>query len=162
MPKRIYNRKREEQTLDSLVECSFCKIEKTADLFYWGWGRKKAYRMVKQPCKECTKERSRAYWKKVALRPDYKDKKKNRTLRDRYRMSLEEYNQMIEFQEGKCAICRELPGSKGLNVDHCHKTRKVRALLCNRCNVFVGAIESKYYEKIKDYIAEHSMEVEHA
>ena len=46
---------------------------------------------------------------------------------------------------------------KLLAVDHCHKTGKVRKLLCMRCNHVLGASEEnlEYLDKVKDYIKEH-------
>lgn len=58
------------------------------------------------------------------------------TSEDKERMRME--------QEGKCAICGNKPyvGGKDLHVDHCHKTGKVRGLLCARCNWYLGKIDS--------------------
>jgi hypothetical protein len=41
-------------------------------------------------------------------------------------------------QEGKCAICKEPETTRVLSIDHCHKTNKVRGLLCQRCNLGLG------------------------
>lgn len=46
---------------------------------------------------------------------------------------------MLEEQEGLCKICqRPQIGRKRLAIDHCHETRKVRGLLCTKCNVGLG------------------------
>jgi hypothetical protein len=45
---------------------------------------------------------------------------------------------MEEKQEGKCLICKK---TGKLVVDHCHSTKKVRGLLCNNCNVGLGAFK---------------------
>jgi len=39
-----------------------------------------------------------------------------------------------------CAICHGPPPRRSgrYHVDHDHKTKKVRGLLCNNCNVLVG------------------------
>lgn len=47
---------------------------------------------------------------------------------------------MLEAQNHRCAICggeRTGPGTR-LHIDHCHKTGKVRGLLCSKCNTVIG------------------------
>lgn len=64
-------------------------------------------------------------------------------LRKQYNLSLEQYNQMLEKQQGCCAICKR-PGAqfkRRLCVDHNHKTLKVRGLLCLPCNTALGALQ---------------------
>lgn len=60
-------------------------------------------------------------------------------LRARYGLSAAEYDRLLEVQNGVCRICK-LPCSTGkrLAVDHDHVTRKVRGLLCRRCNRGLG------------------------
>jgi len=60
-------------------------------------------------------------------------------IRKRYGITEAQYNLMLQAQNYVCAIC-EKPCSarKRLGVDHCHKTRKVRGLLCVKCNNAVG------------------------
>lgn len=41
---------------------------------------------------------------------------------------------MLKKQAGVCAICGNAPKTKRLGVDHCHKTTRVRGLLCDLCN----------------------------
>ena len=69
------------------------------------------------------------------------------TLKQKFNLSLEDYEQIVLRQNGKCLICGDLPkvrtDSKGrikdrLDVDHCHKTGKVRGLLCHNCNKGLG------------------------
>lgn len=58
-------------------------------------------------------------------------------LRKSYGISLDDYNQMARKQRKRCAICRRI---KPLHVDHCHKTKRVRGLLCFGCNVTLGKV----------------------
>jgi hypothetical protein len=58
-------------------------------------------------------------------------------LRTQYGISLEDYEAMLKRQGGVCAICRKRSAER-LCVDHCHVTRKVRGLLCRRCNFGLG------------------------
>jgi len=70
-------------------------------------------------------------------------------------MSREEYDEMDKRQKGKCAICDIKPGPlhRGLGVDHCHKTRKIRGLLCGNCNRRVlGPVEKIGFERIASYL----------
>ena len=61
-----------------------------------------------------------------------------------YGITLEEYNLILERQNGLCAICSQ-PETvirngklRALCVDHDHETGKVRQLLCNFCNTIIG------------------------
>jgi formate dehydrogenase maturation protein FdhE len=60
----------------------------------------------------------------------------------RYGLSPEDWQTMYEDQEGRCAICGEMP-TKRLVVDHDHETDQVRALLCSSCNVRLGSVEDR-------------------
>lgn len=67
-------------------------------------------------------------------------------LKRRYGITLEQYNEMLERQEGLCAICREpetltMKGMiAALAVDHDPETNRVRGLLCFDCNTGVGKL----------------------
>lgn len=60
-------------------------------------------------------------------------------LKGHYGLTNQTWGVMFGQQEGLCAICCEvIDSSRHTHVDHCHKTRRVRGLLCNRCNLMVG------------------------
>lgn len=65
-----------------------------------------------------------------------KEAAKNRALKYKFNITLDEYNVMLSEQEGKCAICKrhEDELDRKLSVDHCHTTNFIRGLLCNDCN----------------------------
>lgn len=66
----------------------------------------------------------------------------NSRFKHRYGITIEEYNSMLKNQNGRCKICSTLETgrklSARLSVDHCHKTGKVRGLLCFHCNSGLG------------------------
>lgn len=68
---------------------------------------------------------------------------RNAQLRHKYGIDQADYDAMVTEQDGRCAICRQLPrlvvGTRyPLVVDHDHVTRKCRGLLCFNCNVAIG------------------------
>ena len=56
----------------------------------------------------------------------------------KYGITKPEYEAMALNQKGRCAICKGKVGG-ALRVDHDHETGNVRELLCNQCNVGLGA-----------------------
>lgn len=64
---------------------------------------------------------------------------------DRYRkhgIAEVDFLAALEAQGGCCYWCRKLfKGSRGTHVDHCHKTGRIRSLLCAGCNTLMGAME---------------------
>ena len=66
--------------------------------------------------------------------PDYNEKRKLKT----FGLTLQDYQQMLDAQNGVCAICGKKPGKRKLSVDHDHKTGIIRGLLCFRCNFGLG------------------------
>ncbi len=59
----------------------------------------------------------------------------------RYGLTLQTFNEMLEGQRHRCKICLTfVPGGfhNQWAVDHCHRTGKVRGLLCNNCNKGLG------------------------
>ena len=78
-------------------------------------------------------------------------------------MSMDDYRQMFSEQGGACAVCMTTkPGGRGkhrtLAVDHCHKSGRVRALLCHRCNGALGMVSDSpaLLFKLIEYLKEHS------
>ena len=75
-------------------------------------------------------------------------------------ISLVEYNEMLENQDGVCAICGKEEATKvngkrvRLSVDHDHKTGKIRGLLCGNCNRGIGNLQDSpgLLKKAIDYL----------
>ncbi len=97
----------------------------------------------------------------------WKDKPKNKEkvkkhsrrthLKKLYNLTIEDYNKILEQQDNKCAICRNVENGKRLAIDHCHNTEQVRGLLCKNCNTTLGNLKediSLFYKCIK-YLKKH-------
>src|SRR6266568_1396921 len=61
-------------------------------------------------------------------------------FRRRYGMSWNDYDELLARQGGVCAICKK-KSKRRLCVDHCHACRKVRGLLCFKCNTGLGLFD---------------------
>lgn len=70
-----------------------------------------------------------------------------RKLRNRYGMTVADYNALLAKQSGKCALCgkepqpRQSDGVALLDVDHDHESGHIRGLLCRSCNVGLGLLD---------------------
>lgn len=79
-------------------------------------------------------------------------------FRNRYGIDKEEYEKIYIEQKGLCACCGKPPIGKGrdsiLHLDHDHKTREVRGLLCHKCNLGLGSFDDsvELLEKAKNYL----------
>ena len=91
-----------------------------------------------------------------------KDKKqaRNRHLLGTYGITSEEFEAILARQDGLCRICGK--ATKQMHLDHCHKTGKVRSILCSRCNVALGMVsdDPKILLKMLDYLAFHTVPVQ--
>jgi hypothetical protein len=61
---------------------------------------------------------------------------RNWRLKKEYGITQGQYISMYQEQEGRCSICSVY--HEKLDIDHDHKTGKVRSLLCHSCNVALG------------------------
>jgi len=61
----------------------------------------------------------------------------------RYKLAQEQYEALLAFQAGRCALCSEPLEKSGrtsesAHVDHDHETGIVRGILHRRCNLMIG------------------------
>ncbi len=65
-----------------------------------------------------------------------KEKRRDQYLRRNYGLGLVDYNRILKAQNGSCFICQRKARvfKRSLAVDHCHRTLKIRGLLCPWCN----------------------------
>lgn len=85
---------------------------------------------------------------------------RNRALKLKYGITVDEFNVMLASQGGRCAICGRPDSGKldsGMNVDHSHESGKVRGILCHYCNVGLGNFQDnpEILLSAADYLLRH-------
>lgn len=83
-----------------------------------------------------------------AKRVWYQNNKKRAAIYQRwlvYGLTDKQYQAFKKKQKGRCALCKR---KAKLDIDHCHKTNRVRGLLCRRCNVCLGWTETIGFKKL--------------
>jgi hypothetical protein len=82
-------------------------------------------------------------------------------LGERYGLTLEQYTTLHESQEGRCAICREeCPlRAKHTHIDHCHRSGRVRGILCHHCNLALGNLREDITRarRLIAYLTKHAV-----
>jgi len=69
----------------------------------------------------------------------------------KYGISLQDFKDLLNEQDGTCAICAidmTAGNSKYATVDHDHDTGEVRGLLCQRCNRQLAGLEALFKKQI--------------
>jgi hypothetical protein len=141
-------------------QCIICKEEKSEDKFYPnGYTKKDGSKSTRLDCADCCKKRRADYFKDPLARTkinerrrkDYKSdggqrKSINRkySLKNLYGLTSADVERMLEAQNHSCKICGLFEGDAPkcrLFIDHCHKTKKVRGLLCQNCNSAIGHLK---------------------
>ncbi len=142
-------------------------------------------------CDDCKAEKREAYWairdKRLAWRhQNYRQNRrrilevrrkwlttpKGRAVMDSYKeylrwfhlvraygLTRERFLELLVEQKGLCAMCERKLVT--IYVDHDHKTKRVRALVCPRCNTLLGLAKDDrgLLRAAIDYLTRHSVEV---
>ena len=109
--------------------CTQCQQTKPIEQFdrYRPRGGYAGPQLLRKQCQTCV--RTRRYWWFIATK---------------YSVSKDQFMSMLSEQRGLCAICKcsmDTARFKRPCVDHCHKTGKVRGLLCQSCNIGIGMLK---------------------
>lgn len=114
--------------------------------------------MIKKPLRKCNHcgieawgeedlelfapDRTQKHGRKNLCHDCRKAQRRANGLMSAYGITLEEYDDLLKQQGGRCKICgTDTPGHKGrFHVDHDHSTGKIRGLLCHACNTGIGLL----------------------
>jgi len=100
-------------------------------------------------CSDCKRKVAKS---KVGLpRPGARDF----NIKRKYGLTSDDYSMLLNEQNGMCRICSEPPEEgKVLHVDHCHKSGRIRGLLCLCCNTALGKFKDspEVLERARDYV----------
>lgn len=133
-----------------------------------------------EPCKrgacgKCVYEDVRAW--RIANPEKYKDlnkrigarvrsdkrRSRDRRLKNKFGMSIEDYEKQFGAQGGVCKICKNTERAltpagvpRNLAVDHHHESGQVRGLLCHSCNFLLGRIENVGIVEFANYLGDKS------
>jgi len=142
--------------------CIHCNQEKLLSDFSFREKRNTYYTI----CKKCIKIYHIKWYKQNYLRIKKLHQKnlkqiKNCVLKKRFGITLEQFNQILEEQNGVCAICGQEETRiqhngkiSALAVDHNHVTGQIRGLLCSGCNVSLGRFKDnpKFLQNALNYL----------
>lgn len=140
--------------------CTKCGKHKKSSEFFKR-NDTKSWQTLRSHCKDCTSKKTSTYYSEnsekykslskewyiknrsrlVEYNKNHKEETRQYNLMKKYGIGLDDFDALLKIQGGLCAICKKSSGTKPLFVDHCHKTGKVRGLLCGSCNSAIGLLK---------------------
>jgi hypothetical protein len=113
-----------------LKRCTSCQKIKTTSVDFYKDPRRSDGKQ--SHCKECfLAARNEAY------------------ILKEYGIALTDFQALMEAQDGCCAICGRAPKKNKFNIDHCHVTHRIRALLCVNCNTNLLPFVERFPQWVK-------------
>jgi len=131
--------------------CPICGVRKERSEFYKWKARRDGLTAY---CKVCFLEKNEKWH---GNNPEESLKSRRATKRKReFGITHDDMQKMLDDQENKCKIC-ETGVDFGSAVDHCHKTGKIRGILCRKCNLGLGAFKDNidFIEKAIKYLEKY-------
>lgn len=158
-----------------MKRCTQCKIEKPIDEFHYDKSR---YDGRSNRCKDCRCRLPKIFFKNCLGCGDVFEVSGNRkaqkycgekcaTTHRKYGIDEYKYEDYLISQNYKCAICKQEEKAIDIRtgqiyelaVDHCHKTGKVRGLLCSSCNQGLGMFKDniEYLREAIEYLKNNGL-----
>lgn len=160
--------------------CGRCKVAKNFIEFYKNRSTVDGYQAYCKPCKNLIDKKPRTDEIRAKDRERYKRRVATpegrakllaanarynltehgkltawtRYLQKTYSIDSTTYLQVLDAQDGRCAICKIKPNSRRLHVDHHHKSGIIRGLLCGKCNQAIGLLNEDLdlFDAAKKYL----------
>jgi len=147
--------------------CAKCKRDLPLSAFSKPHTDKKGRTYKRSYCKECSRRccsdyakanrakrnlRLRGWRKRNPTLVHGLDKRKR--LKKKYGLTPELYAGLKESCQGRCSLCSQ--PTKALELDHDHKTKRLRGFVCRKCNLLLGLIEDRNLplDQIAAYLGE--------
>ena len=126
------------------VYCLVCQNRKAKEKYAKDPARREYMRQYNlKPERQASKT---AYRLRPAVQARIKSNQHSNHLRQKYGLTEEQYESMRTAQNDRCMICGRTAEEANcrypsLDVDHCHRTGRVRGLLCYCCNSALGYLQ---------------------
>ena len=130
--------------------CNKCEKEKSEEEY--DWRKTPAGKTIRNSiCSQCISEYQKERYKDPEVRIKQalstlkygqsdvgRKKEKNARYLREYGITLEDKERMIQENGSICPICKTSDPGRFWTVDHCHRTGKIRGILCDKCNKMLG------------------------
>lgn len=104
-------------------------------------------KLTRGRCRSCYQKYRRSpefelvgYSSKNLSHEDRRNEIRRANIRRLYGIELEEYERRFKEANGRCQLCG--CEAKRLVLEHCHKTGRVRGIVCNPCNQFLERVDN--------------------
>ncbi len=114
--------------------CSNCNRLLPVSQFHWA-NKARTYRRL--DCRDCCTEKRQTRMKDPIKLKKYRIDHRYAVIKHKYGITRLEVDALLASQRFQCAICQNPIGLSSA-FDHCHKSGKVRGILCRQCNSGLG------------------------
>lgn len=121
-------------------QCRTCLVRHPMGSFYLTVSGKHR----RHKCKGCVEIERKSRVDQVLSDPEsaakYKAMRRWTRIKTRYGLTQTDFQAMMLNQNDQCVICTVSFDEQPPHIDHCHKTGKIRGLLCSQCNRGIGQL----------------------